>query len=202
MYSWKIIVYIIHSKVRFLKTLKKSILQKSQFFVVLTEVKSWSQRLAMHELPSVALTPPLPASCAPAECHCHHHSQVAQVHAGSKTGMSVFPMLLCSCRCCLLCCTAAKATATVVVIIIAIHWFLLVFCLPCGVTECLPMPCYHCFFIATFAGCCTTMLLLPLLLVAALQCCWCTAATGCCCPDHHHPLILASFYQLISLILQ
>ncbi len=185
--------------------MKKSISQKSQFFVVSTEVKSRSQRLAMHELPSVALTPPLPASCAlplsPSLTCC-------TTYASGKTGMiGLFPMLLqpFSCRCCLLRCTAAKATATVVVITFAIGWLLLlfiVFCLCCGVAERLPMPCCHCFFMATFAGCCATVLLIPLLLVAALQCCWCTAATGCCCPDRRHPLILASSYQCFSLLLR
>jgi len=160
----------------------------------------------MHELPSVALTPPLPASCALQNAivtvthMLHNVCQRQNWNDWALSNASAF-----SCRCCLLRCTAAKATATVVVITFAIGWLLLlfiVFCLCCGVAERLPMPCCHCFIMATFAGCCATVLLIPLLLVAASQCCWCTAATGCCCPDRHHPLILASSYQCFSLLLR
>jgi len=46
---------------------EKNYFTEISIFVVLTKVKSQLQRLAMHELPSAELIPPLPPSCTPAE---------------------------------------------------------------------------------------------------------------------------------------
>jgi len=46
-------------------------------FVKMRLLRQW-WRLAIHELPSEALTPPLFASFATAACRLHHHSQVAE----------------------------------------------------------------------------------------------------------------------------
>jgi len=119
------------------KLWKLSILQKSQFFVVFnSEVKSWSQRLAMHKLPSAQLTTPLLASA-------HLQSAIVTITHNLHSCMLAITLewvcplsvLLCSCRCCLLCCTAAKQShchycyhhSCCCLIIALFYWFLFAF---------------------------------------------------------------------------
>jgi len=148
----------------------------------LTEVKSWSQRFAMHKLPSSAgLTTPLLASV-------HLQSAIVTVThklhscmlAAKLEWVCSLPMLLCSCRCCLLHCTAAKATTTAIAITIVISWLLLSFIVFCLCVCC----CICCFWkdICSYHCChlACTVATLAVTIFAALSPLYCWCHCYCC----------------------